>query len=124
MKIAWNKRTNLPTIEFEDADFLNANHVRQLVNGKFVCQGCGSENESYAWKVLSGYFASMRIAIEERGKIHARTRAQKDLCSNDFSVLDGFDVAVGIPSKIVLQADMMAEQQNHIKEEVNATDDE
>lgn len=120
MKIAWNKKTNLPTIEFEDSDFTNAVHVKQMLSGKFKCEKCGMEQENFAWRVLEGYFATMRLSMEERGKAHARGRATKDLCSNDFSVLDGFDVAVGIPQKIVLQADMMRIQTEKAKEAQNA----
>lgn len=124
MKVAWNKKTNLPTIEFEDSDFTNAVHVKQMIGGKFKCEKCGTEQENFAWRVLEGYFSTMRLSIEERGKAHARGRATKDLCSNDFSVLDGFDVAVGIPQKIVLQADMMRKQTQKDKEAQNAgTDD-
>lgn len=107
MKITWNKKTNLPVIEFEEQDYANANLVREML-------------VSPAWQILCGYFESMRLSMEERGKSHARGRATKDLCSNDFSVLDGFDVAIGIPQKIVLQADMMREQQNPTKEAENA----
>lgn len=120
MKIGWNKKTNLPTIEFEDADFTNAVHVKQVMNGKFKCEKCGTEQENFGWRVLEGYYATMRLSMEERGKAHARGRATKDLCSNDFSILDGFDVAVGIPQKIVLQADMMRTQNEKIEEEHNA----
>ena len=124
MKVIWNKKTNLPTMEFEEEDFNNAFHVKQMIAGKFKCEKCGLENENYAWKVLEGYFSSMRLKIEERGKVHARGRATKDLCSNDFSVLDGFDVAVGIPQSLVLQADVLRAHENkHIKEETNAGPD-
>jgi len=116
MKVAWNKKTHLPVIEFEDEDFVNAVHVKQMMNGKIPCSKCGTENDNFAWKVLNGYFESMRLSIEEKGKAHARSRAQKDLCSNDFSILDGFDIAVGIPQKIVLQADMMRMQKDTRKE--------
>ncbi len=120
MKVVWNKKTNLPVIEFEDSDFTNSVHVKQMMEGKFKCDKCGCENENFAWRILEGYFATMRLSVEERGKFHARGRATKDLCSNDFSILDGFDVAVGIPQKIVLQADMMRMQNNKIKEAQNA----
>lgn len=124
MKVAWNKRTNLPVIEFEDADFTNSTHVKQMMDGKFKCDKCGTENENFGWKVLGGYFATMRLSIEERGKIHARGRATKDLCSNDFSILDGFDVAVGIPQRIVLQADVMRNANTKTQEAQNAGSDD
>lgn len=120
MKVTWNAKTKLPAIEFEENDFINASHVKQMMAGKFTCSGCGAENENLAWKVLEGYFASMRLSLEERGKTHARSRATRDLCSNDFSILDGFDVAIGIPQKIVLQADMLRPQTGKVKEEQDA----
>lgn len=120
MKVTWNKKTNLPVIEFEDADFINANHVKQMIGGKFQCGKCGAENENSGWATLQGYFDSMRLSIEERGKVHARGRATKDLCSNDFSILDGFDVAIGIPKKVVLQADMMRNQNDKAEETQDA----
>lgn len=109
MKVAWDRRTNLPSIEFEESDFANANSIKQFLDGKFTCRKCGTDNDTNAWKVLDGYFASMRLAIEEIGKAHARSRAKKELCSNDFSILDGFDIATGIPRKIVLQAEKLRE---------------
>lgn len=124
MKIGWNKRTNLPTVEFEDADFSNAVHVKQMMQGKFKCDKCGMENENFAWRILEGYFSTMRLSMEERGKAHARGRATKDLCSNDFSILDGFDVAVGIPQKIVLQAEIMRKTSQTPKEAQNAGHDD
>lgn len=118
MKVTWNPRTNLPAVEFEDADFTNSIHVKQMVDGAIKCEKCGHETQNFAWRVLEGYFASMRLSIEERGKAHARGRATKDLCSNDFSILDGFDVAVAIPKKIILQSDIMRNQ--NLKEAQNA----
>ena len=109
MKVTWDKVKNLPNIEFEESDFTNANAVQQLLSGKHNCRKCGTEMESQAWRILEGYFASMRLSIEEIGKAHARSRAKKDLCSNDFSILDGFDIAVGMPKKIVLQAEKLKE---------------
>lgn len=118
MKITWNKRTNLPTMEFEDSDFNNALHVKQMIEGRLKCEKCGAETENFAWKVLEGYFSTMRLRIEERGKAHARESGTRDLCSNDFSVLDGFDVAVGIPQSLVLQADAMRAKDQITQEEV------
>ena len=116
MKVKWNKLTNLPEVEFEKSDFAAATSVKQMLNGEFACKKCGTKTEINAWTVLEGYFASMRLSIEEIGKSHARNRAKKDLCSNDFSILDGFDIAVGMPKKIVLQAEMLRDLKK--KEEV------
>lgn len=110
MKVTWNKVTNLPVITFEDADYVGANHVEELLSGHFTCRKCSTVNENTSWKVLNGYFTSMRLTIEELGKAYARTRAKRDICSNVFSILDGFDMAVNMPKKIVLQAEMIREQ--------------
>lgn len=119
MKVAWNAKTRLPVIEFEDSDFTNSNHVKQMLDGKFRCEKCNHEQENFGWRVLEGYFASMRLSMEERGKAHARGRATKDLCSNDFSILDGFDIATGIPKKIVLQADILRKKDKKVEEAEN-----
>ena len=124
MKVRWNKQTNLPEIEFEKSDYANANSVKQMLNGEFACKKCGTKTELNAWHVLEGYFESMRLSIEEIGKSHARSRAKRELCSNDFSILDGFDIAINIPRKVVLQAEMLRDLKK--KEEVtqSGTDDD
>lgn len=127
MIVNWNNKTNLPVVEFEDSDFQNAAEISNLLEGKLPCRKCGNQNEIKAWKILEGYFASMRLSIEEIGKSHARSRAKKELCSNDFSILDGFDIAIGIPKKIVLQANMLKENQkkfNDKKEAENGRNDD
>lgn len=111
MKTGWNKKTNLPTMEFEESDYLKAQEIEQMLSGKLVCRKCSTENESRAWETLKGYFEARRLAIEELGKSHARSRAKRDICSNVFSILDGFDMAVGVATQIVLQAKMMRELQ-------------
>ena len=124
MRVTWNQKTNLPIVEFTEEDFSQAGQVGQMLEGKFMCRKCGTKNDNNAWKVLEGYFASMRLSIEEVGKAHARTRVKRELCSNDFSILDGFDIAVGIPRKVVLQANMMRESQKKLKEMENGTADD
>ena len=111
MKTGWNKKTNLPTMEFEDSDFLKVQEIEQILSGHFACRKCGTQNENKAWATLKGYFDARRLAIEELGKSHARSRAKRDVCSNVFSILDGFDMAVDLAGKIVLQANMMRELQ-------------
>lgn len=111
MKTGWNKKTNLPTMEFEDTDYLKAQEIEQMISGKHVCRKCNTENESKAWETLRGYFEARRLAIEELGKSHARSRAKRDVCSNVFSILDGFDMAVDLAAKVVLQAKMMRDLQ-------------
>lgn len=117
MKVSLNRRTNLPALEIDDNDYANAMHVKQMIGGKHTCTKCGTENDISGWKVLEGYFASMRLWIEEIGKVHARSRAKKDLCSNDFSILDGFDIAIGIPQKIILQAEVMRRESEKVSKE-------
>ena len=121
MIVTWNNRTNLPEVKFEKTDYANANQVRTLLAGEHTCRKCGNKSELNAWKVMEGYFASMRLSIEEIGKAHARSRAKKELCSNDFSILDGFDIAVGMPRKIILQAEVLKEVEKKAREAENAT---
>lgn len=125
MKNTWNKKTNLPVIEFEESDFLKAQEIEQMLSGKFVCRKCSTENHMMAWETLKGYFSSRRIAIEELGKAHARSRAKRDVCSNVFSILDGFDMAVDMANKVVLQAKMLRElEEKQNKETTNEPEDD
>ena len=113
-------------MEFEESDFIKAQEIEQMLSGKFVCRKCSAENENRAWLTMSGYYASQRLAIEELGKAHARTRAKREICSNDFSILDGFDMAISLAEKVVLQAKMLMELQEKKEklEEVNHGADE
>lgn len=120
MKQGFNIKANLPTLEFDESDFTNAFHIKQMMNGKFQCEKCQHENDNFGWRTLLGYFESARLAILENGKKHARSRATKDICSNDFSILDGFDFAISVPSKAVLQTDLIRMKNKQIKEASNA----
>lgn len=110
-------RNSLPSIELEDKDSQNAVQIAGMLSGTLVCRKCGCENENKGWKILEGYYSNLRRWVEEVGKGHARTRAQKELCSNDFSILDGLDFAIGLPAKIVFQQNLLDEARK--KSEVN-----
>src|SRR5689334_12377879 len=110
MNIDWNKKTNLPIIEFTEDDFSDAAHIAEMKEGHFTCRKCSTVNEAPAWKTLQGYYEQIRKAIEELGKSNARSRAKKDLCSGVFSMLDGFDMAIEIPKRIELQLEMLNDQ--------------
>lgn len=114
MKTGWNKKTNMPTMEFEESDYIAAAEIERML-------------ESNAWRTLKGYFASRRLAIEELGKSHARSRAKKEICSNVFSILDGFDQAIELADKVVLQARMLREldeNKRKYEEARNVADDD
>lgn len=114
MKNGWNKKTNMPTMEFEEADYRGASEIETMLQSK-------------AWETLKGYFASRRLAIEELGKSHARSRAKREICSNVFSILDGFDMAVDMANKVVLQAKMLRDLEDNKRkyEEIkHVTDDD
>lgn len=122
MKVTFNKKTNLPVVEFEDSDFMGAQYIAELMDGHFTCRKCSSVNVNTAWETLLGYYESWRGSIEELGKANARSRARNVLCGNVFSILDGFDMAVSIPRKVVLQAEMLQDQKNK-KEKLDGPDE-
>lgn len=119
MKISTNKFTSLPVYKLDDTDAAGIMHLRQLIGGKLVCGKCGTESENRAWDYLQGYFSSLRLWIEELGKAHAQSRAKKEICSNDFSILTGVDLAVRLPKQVVAQWDMTDKIQKE-KEAQNA----
>ena len=116
MKIETNKRTDAPTFKLEDADNDGLLALKQMIAGKYLCLQCGKENENNSWRTLQGYFSSLRLWIEELGKAHAQSRAKKDLCSNDLSILTGIDMAIGLPQKLIFQSDMMNKIQKQRQE--------
>lgn len=127
MNLEKTPRKTLPTIELEDKDAQNVQQIAGLLNGVLVCRKCGCENENRGWKILEGYYSNIRRWVEEVGKGHARTVAQKEQCSNDFSILDGLDFAIELPTKIVFQQTLLDEARK--KSEANyeperPTDDE
>ena len=128
MKVETNKRNNLPVFKIDDSDAPGIMHLKQMIGGKFMCGKCGTENDNTAWNVLQGYFTSMRLWIEEMGKSHAQSRAKKDLCSNDFSILTGFDIAIGLPEKVISMSKKMdeiqAEKFKEAQDAIRGTDDD
>lgn len=126
MRVETNKRTDAPNFKIEDSDSMGITHLRQMIAGKYTCVKCGTENENFSWRTLQGYLSSLRLWIEELGKSHAQSRAKKDLCSNDLSILTGIDLAIGLPQKLIFQSDVMDKiQTERIKEAHNdaGTDD-
>ena|SRR5258706_11597911 len=120
MKVETNKRSDQPNFKLEDRDSIGILHLKQMVAGRYICSKCGTENENSSWKILQGYFSSLRLWIEELGKSHAQSRAKKDLCSNDLSILTGIDLAIGLPQKLIFQSDLMDKIQNEkLKENTN-----
>lgn len=107
MKIDTNKRNNLPVFNIEDKDSEGILHLRQLIAGKFTCSACGRESDNFSWQSLQGYFSSLRKWIEEMGKSHAQSRVKRDICSNDFSILTGIDLAIGLPEKLITQSELI-----------------
>lgn len=109
MKIETNKVTQAPSIKIDENDAAKMLDLRTMINGFFMCSRCGESNANHGWEFLKGYFASYRLWVEERGKANARSRAKRDLCSNDFSVLEGMDRIINLPDVLVKQADMLDE---------------
>lgn len=120
MKVKWNPKTGLPDFIFEEADYMDAVYIGQMVGGKFSCQKCGTENENHAWKILEGYFKSAREAIIEAMKIGLRNRATRSLTDLKAAKLEGFDEAGRIPQRIIMQAELMKIKDQKLKEVQNA----
>lgn len=125
MKVETKRGSDAPIIKVEETDSRGILDLRQLMSGEFMCERCQAKNKIAAWETLQGYYSSLRLWIEEMGKTHAQSRAKKDLCDNDFSILTGIDLAIGLPKKLIAQSDMMdkihkeREDKNDVKEEPN-----
>lgn len=113
MKIETNKRTEAPVFKVEENDQVGYVELKKLL-------------ASEGWKFLQGYFGSLRLWVEEMGKSHAQSRAKKDLCDNDFSILTGIDMAVGLPDKLMRQMELMHDAREKVAAayENNHDDDE
>lgn len=116
MKIKYNTRTFNLEYQVEENDFVDAIKIEEMLQGKTTCHKCGTESESNGWKVLMGYVAEMRLRLEEVGKAHAEQRVGKDKCVTDFAKLAGFDYVVGLPARIVAQANILRDTLNKTKE--------
>ena len=103
MKVEWNPVTLKPMMIFEEADYVNAAFVQELL-------------QSPGWAVLQGYFQSSKENILELGKKFSKSRTKKELCDNLFALLDGFDTAVRLPQKVVDQANLMRSQEEKKRE--------
>ena len=125
MKVTLNK---FGKVEFtvEEQDFYDAVCVEEMMQGKVVCRKCGTDIDSKGWLVLQGYLDAMRELIIEDGKNGTKTRAKRDLSDLKFAKIDGLDIAVGLPARIVAQAKLLKDALSKKKdvEHESRTDDE
>ena len=111
MKIIWDAKTQLPKIVMEEKDFLDANHIQEMMNGKFLCRKCGTETENKGWKVLSKYLDAERAKLEAKVKGSIERNTDEGRSRIQIAKLVGFDHLIELPEKIL-------EQVNALKEEV------
>jgi hypothetical protein len=104
MKIEFNERTKTIEYVLSDKDIKDAREI-------FLT------TQSPGWKVLESYYKLGREEIIESGKRCSRTRAKKELCSERFAMLDGFDQAILVPSKVVRDAETYANRERQEKRE-------
>lgn len=123
MKIKWNEKIGFPEYIFEEKDYLDVLHLKQMMGGKFSCGKCGTENENHAWEILQNYMKSAREIIIEEIKKGTRSRSTRDLTDLKAAKLDGFDRAGIVPGIIIAQAEIMKIKEDKIKEVENARAD-
>lgn len=109
MKINWNKTTALPEVTLEEEDFLDAQHLEEMLNGAFTCHKCGNKEVNNGWKVLKGYLDSQRIILEEKIKGSLK-RTSEETMKIQVAKLVGFDHFLNLPEKVVQQAKDMREE--------------
>lgn len=90
MKLKIDKTTGMPKLEVEEKDILGAMEIEKTIN-------------TDGWKILQGYYQSMRIMIEEQGKNHAEMATGDRKCTVDFAKLAGFDLFSSVPNTVINQ---------------------
>lgn len=87
MQIKYNERTGKVEFAMLDSDIKDAKEIETMMQAR-------------GWKVLEKYYAVAREEICDSGKKGVRTRAKRELSSEKWAMLDGFDQAVIIPNKL------------------------
>jgi len=105
MNIAFDPKTGVPKFTLEKKDLKDAQEIERTMGTK-------------GWKILKDYLAVGRESIIESGKDGIRTRSKKELSSEKWAVLKGWDESNAIPDRIILRAQEFLKLQK--EEEENA----
>lgn len=92
MEIDFDSKTGLPRFRLSKDDLDDARSIRTMM-------------QSRGWKVLTKYLQVARESIIDAGKNGTNTRAKKELSSDKWSILKGFDEALALPQRVVDRAD-------------------
>ena len=103
MKIIWDVKTNLPKVILEQKDILDANHIREMMNGKFLCRKCGTEAENKGWRVLMKYLEAERGKLEAKVKGSIERNTDEGRSRIQIAKLVGFDHMMELPKKLLEQ---------------------
>ena len=98
MEIKFNERTQKIQFSVSKDDMNHAKLLEQMLT-------------SEGWKILQKYYEVGREEIMDAGKKGARNRSKKELSSEKWAMLDGFDQAILIPTKFVDDVNNLMEQQ-------------
>ena len=110
MKIVWDTKTNLPKVILEQKDILDSQHIREMINGKFLCRKCGTESENKGWKVLTKYLEAERAKLEAKVKGSIERNTDEGRSRIQIAKLVGFDHLIELPKKLLEQIDNLLEE--------------
>lgn len=110
MKVVWDAKTQLPKVILDQKDISDANHIREMMNGKFLCRKCGTEAENNGWKSLMKYQGVERKKLEARVKGSIERNANEGRSMIQIAKLVGFDHLTELPENILEQAKIMMEE--------------
>lgn len=124
MKTTWDSKSKKPTVVLDETDFADGVRIHEMIQGEFLCRKCGNTIENNAWQILSGYFESMRLLLEEKMKSSIETKAGRDSAPTQIAKLAGFDHFYKFPQNIVDQMMLLQEAINKNKEKDNGNGNE
>ena len=107
MQVKFNEKTGKVEFAMSDKDIQDAKEISMMM-------------DSEGWKILCKYYEVAREEITDSGKKGVRSRAKRELSSEKWAMLDGFDQAVIIPNKLTSE---MKDYLEKIKQE-ESDDDE
>jgi len=109
LKLKWNATTKLPEIQIEAGDLLDAAHLQEMINGKFLCRKCGTETHNNGWKVLKGYLESQKILLDKKIDASIETKQDEGRTRIQVAKRVGFDHFMTMADKVIAQAESFRE---------------
>ena len=99
MKTTFGKRSAFPTTQVEDEDAMKIVEIKQMM-------------QTNGWKILEGYYQTLRLLLEERIKADVETRPGRDRSPINAAKLAGFDYFLNHPTRIINQLEIQREAKN------------